>query len=360
METTVQALAIAVQARVPVLLWGAPGTGKSSVVRQLGAELGLPVETVIASIREPSDFAGLPVVTEGGVRFAPPDWAVRLAGAGRGILFLDEISTAPPAVQAALLRVVLERTVGDLELPAEVALVAAANPPEEAAGGWELSPPLANRFCHLEWRPHARSVAEGFASGWRAVSPRRFDAAEAERALARERAALAGFLTARPDLALEVPARRAGRRAWASPRSWEFGLRLWCAGLTTGVPEVALLLLEGSVGPGAAAEWVTWRREADLPDPEALLAAPERFEVPERGDVLFAVLGAVVTAVAGKLSQERWRAGWRIIAKAAERAPDVAVFPARTLLRAGEGTGWLPEGAGRLLPVLELARPALR
>ncbi|MCS7296538.1 MAG: AAA family ATPase, partial [Dehalococcoidia bacterium] len=80
----------------------------------------------------------------------------------------------------------------------------------------------------------------------------------------------------------------------------------------------------------------------------------------ERGDVLFAVLGAVVTAVAGKLSQERWRAGWRIIAKAAERAPDVAVFPARTLLRAGEGTGWLPEGAGRLLPVLELARPALR
>ena len=62
----------------------------------------------------------------------------------------DEISTAPPAVQAALLRVVLERTVGDLRLPDAVSLVAAANTPEQAAGGWELSPPLANRFLSPE------------------------------------------------------------------------------------------------------------------------------------------------------------------------------------------------------------------
>src|SRR5689334_24270832 len=75
--------------------------------------MGLPCETVIASSREPSDFAGLPIVVGGEVRFAPPAWARRLAEAGRGLLFLDELSTAPPAVQAALLRVVLERAVGD-------------------------------------------------------------------------------------------------------------------------------------------------------------------------------------------------------------------------------------------------------
>ncbi len=67
-----QALAVSVTAGVPVLLWGSPGTGKTSVVRALGESLGWPVEVVVGSIREPTDFAGLPVVVDGGVRLAPP------------------------------------------------------------------------------------------------------------------------------------------------------------------------------------------------------------------------------------------------------------------------------------------------
>jgi hypothetical protein len=96
----VQALGVAVAARVPVLLWGAPGTGKTSAIRAMAQAMDLPCETVIASIREPSDFAGLPIVVGEQVRFAPPAWARRLADAGHGLLFLDELSTAPPAVQA--------------------------------------------------------------------------------------------------------------------------------------------------------------------------------------------------------------------------------------------------------------------
>jgi MoxR-like ATPase len=168
---SVEALGVAISARVPVLLWGAPGTGKTSVIRAMAASSGWPCETVIASIREPSDFAGLPVVSGADpsaarVDFAPPGWARRLAQAETSLLFFDEVSTAPPAVQAALLRVVLERTVGDLSLPDGVSVVAAANPPEQAADGWDLSAPMANRFCHLDWEVDGRSVADGFASGW--------------------------------------------------------------------------------------------------------------------------------------------------------------------------------------------------
>ena len=70
-----EALGVAVAARVPVLLWGAPGTGKTSAIRAMANAMSLPCETVIASIREPSDFAGLPIVTGNAVRFAPPLWA---------------------------------------------------------------------------------------------------------------------------------------------------------------------------------------------------------------------------------------------------------------------------------------------
>src|ERR671928_1425190 len=198
-RSAVAALAIAVAARVPVLLWGAPGTGKTSVVRAMADALGWPCETVIAAIREPSDFAGLPVVTEGDVRMAPPRWAQRLAAAGRGLLFLDEISTAPPAVQAALLRVVLEGVVGHLDLPDGVVVVAAANPPEQAADGWDLSAPLANRFVHLDWTVEPAAFAQGLAGGWEApVVPILPDGWESGVALTR--GLISAFISVRPGL----------------------------------------------------------------------------------------------------------------------------------------------------------------
>jgi len=129
-------LAIAVATNTPVILWGEPGIGKTATIAAIARSLRLPLETVIASIHEPSDFSGLPIPTGDEVTFAPPSWAVRLAREGKGILFLDEISTAPPAVQAALLRVVLEKTIGQFRLPDSVRIIAAANPPGLAAGGF--------------------------------------------------------------------------------------------------------------------------------------------------------------------------------------------------------------------------------
>jgi MoxR domain in the MoxR-vWA-beta-propeller ternary systems len=356
-DPTVTALTVAVAARVPVLLWGAPGTGKTSAIRALAQAMGLPCETVIASIREPSDFAGLPVVVGQGVRFAPPAWAQRLAAAGHGLLFLDELSTAPPAVQAALLRVVLERVVGDLELPAEVAVVAAANPPEQAADGWDLSAPLANRLCHLAWDINPRAVADGLAGGW--AAPRVPELAgdwAAEEILAR--GMVGAFLRVRPALACAPPSDPASAgRGWPSPRTWEMAARLWAAAGVAGAgDEARSALVRGSVGDGAGAEFLTWLLEMDLPDPEEILADPDSFTLPERGDRAYAALAAVTAAVAADATPGRWAAGWRVLGIAAGTAPDVAAAAARVLARNR------PDGPleGGLPPEIRLFAPVLR
>jgi MoxR-like ATPase len=106
------------------------------------------------------------VVTDGGVRLEAPSWAKPLHEARAGYLFLDELSTSPPAVQAAMLAVALERRVGDQQLPRAVQIVAAANPPEKAAEGWDLSPPLANRFLRIAYAPAVDGWIDGMIAGF--------------------------------------------------------------------------------------------------------------------------------------------------------------------------------------------------
>ncbi|MGV9352536.1 AAA family ATPase [Streptomyces misionensis] len=366
-DEQLEALTLAVAADLPVLLWGEPGIGKTAALTQLAASLDLPLTTVIASVHEPSDFSGLPILGEDpavqGVPMAPPQWAVELVRAGRGLLFLDELSTATPAVQAALLRVVLERRVGALQLPPGVRIVAAANPRASAADGWELSPPLANRFVHLHWVHDREVVVRGLGGVWpRAQLPRLAPERLAE-AVAFARRVVCGFLEARPTLIHRLPStetRRGG--AWPSPRSWEAALTLLAFGTAAGVSrDVLALLVRGAVGDGPGLELLAHMDRMDLPDPESLLADPPTAELPVRGDLRQAALEAVVAAVGARPRRERWEAGWAVLVRALETgAPDLVVAPATALAALRRDDWEVPDTMERLAGVIDLVRRADR
>jgi hypothetical protein len=298
-DDTCAALAVALSAGMPVLLWGGPGVGKTSVIEQIAAHHGWHLETVIASICDPTDFKGMPRDTGDRTVFSPPEWAVRVAEAGGGLVFLDEISTAPPSVQAALLRPVLTGIVGDLELPDGTRFVAAANPPSLAADGWDLSAPLANRFVHLNWDVPARVISDGFVYGFGSITVPDVLETEATSHVAAALRGIGSFITARPDLVHHMPGASSERGlAWPSPRSWEMGARLLGYSAAAGVKAGARQqLLAGSVGPSAAREYLAWERALDLPDIEAALKAGGVIDLPGTPDRLVAVCGALAAAI---------------------------------------------------------------
>ncbi|WP_405711190.1 AAA family ATPase [Streptomyces sp. NBC_00046] len=366
-DIQLEALALAVAADLPVLLWGEPGIGKTAALTQLAVSLDLPLTTVIASVHEPSDFSGLPIVgddpAEQGVPMAPPDWAVRLVRAGRGLLFLDELSTAPPAVQAALLRLVLERRIGALQLPPGVRIVAAANPRSSAADGWELSPPLANRFVHLQWTHDHEVVVRGLGGTWPRATLPRLAPERLPEAVDFARRAVCGLLTARPALVHRLPSgetRRGG--PWPSPRSWDMTLCLIAFATAAGSSrDVLSLLVRGAVGDGPGLELLASLDRMDLPDPETLLADPAGADLPERGDLRQAVLDGVVAAVRNRPEKPRWDAAWALLVRALETgAPDVVVVPATTLASLRREDWDVPASIEQLAGAVSLSRRADR
>ena len=351
------AIAVCVEARVAVILWGAPGQGKTSVLKAFAEQSGRKLEIILASIREPQDFAGLPAISNGTMSLIPPNWAQSLAADGNGILFADEINTAPPSVQAALLRVCLEKVAGDLDLGAGTSIVAAANPPEIAADGWDLAPPLANRFCHIDWELPGDVVAAGLVGNWPRVTLPAVNEKDIEKETREEAWKLAGFLSARPELATAMPASTGQQgRAFPTPRSWEFVLKLMARANAMGVSaEVKRLLVVGCVGQGAGSEYLIYRESLDLPSPEAIIADPENVDLPTRADQLYVMCGSVYNALANNPSAERWDSVGQFILRLSKIGhPDIAV----SLLRQWEKLA--PVGALVSRPIGHALNPLMR
>lgn len=368
-QDTCTALGISIMANVPVILWGNPGQGKTSVLNEIADRYDMHLETVIASVREPSDFAGLPVVdaATGTVTLAPPRWARNLADHAMasdnalGIVFYDEISTAPPAVQAAMLRPILDNCVGDFQMPETVRTVAAANPADIAAGGWDLAPPMANRFLHLTWNLPADVVRDGFSVGWPTVDLPKPDPADVERLVRESRILVGSFVGARPELLTKMPSSTEGNLGYPTPRSWEQVATLYGWAMACGAnSDVVRMLVTGSVGVSATGEFLTYVANLDLPDPEELLAHPEKFVVPsERPDKVYAIVASVFSAMVNKNSKERWVNAGRILAAVANAGhADIAfTYGVRWTKNRVETATPHPETVAALGPVLtELGR----
>lgn len=327
-----QMIRLALKIDQPILVSGAPGTGKTKTIEAIGREDGRPVVTVLASIREPSDFSGLPVITsEGGVRLAAPMWTEELGD--NGILFLDEMNSAPPAVQASLLRVCFDKVVGEKKLSKNVRIVAAINPVEYAANGFELAPPLANRFMHIEFVHKAEDWANNFPDYW--GFPPQIQNLD-EKAWAEKRGIVAAYISTRPTLLLQFPKDESKRTgAWPSHRSWDYASRTLA--VTTNPDEIVSGFC-GTVGEGAAMDFHNWLKNLDLPDPEDVLKNYKKFEVPKRPDKMFAILSGIVSCVKNNPKEDRWVACWNIIGKVIDGgSPDVAAVWGRTLLLSFHG-----------------------
>lgn len=358
-EHALQAVGICLSARIPALLWGNPGEGKTAVIESAALH-GWHVETLIISHYEPSDFAGLPVVTpDGSVDLAPPGWAKRLATVeGPAIAFFDEFSTASPSLQAAALRPLTHYEVGSLKLPETVSFLAAANPADVAAAGWELAAPTASRFVHLDWSLPLEVYAEGLVTGMWPALPVYDPPTGLERLTAEEMVLVSGFLRARASQLSAIPKDAASRgRAFPTPRTWDYAARLSAFAQAIKAPrDVRRLLVAGCVGDAVAHEFLAWVSALDLPDPEHLLAAPELAMFTRmRPDRVYVTLQAVLAAVARQSTPQRWADAIRLCAKAGEQVGlDPAVPVVRALLRSG-----VRPSAAPVPPEIKTFAPAL-
>lgn len=136
---------------VPLMIWGAPGIGKSDLVREAAAVQGYPLIDLRLSQLEPTDLRGIPLHDNGKVRWIPPDELPDEARDGaHGVLFLDEINAAPPPVAAAAYQLILDRRLGAYRLPEGWSIVAAGNRLDDRGITYVMPAPLANRFMHVE------------------------------------------------------------------------------------------------------------------------------------------------------------------------------------------------------------------
>ena len=250
------ALTIAMQKKRPIFLWGPPGIGKSDIVAQITDSLSNShLIDIRLSLWDPTDIKGVPYFDSniGKMVWGAPDELPDEAMAAEYdhiVLFLDEMNSAAPAVQAAAYQLILNRRVGKYKLPDNVIIVAAGNREADKGVTYRMPAPLANRFVHIEM---AVNFDDWF--NWAVDNKINTD--------------VVGYLQfAKQDLYDFDP--KSPSRSFATPRSWSFVSELLDDGLDEGTTTD---LVAGAVGEGLAVKFMAHRKvAAQMPNPTDILA----------------------------------------------------------------------------------------
>ena len=256
----------------PLMLWGPPGVGKSSLIGEACRSHGIELIDIRLAQRDPVDLRGLPVPKEDRVDWLlSSDWP--RDPDSRGIILFDELTAVDRSLQVAVYELILDRRLGDLySVPEGWLMVAAGNRGEDRAVSMLMSSALANRFCHIEVEPDIEDWQR-----WAARAGINPD--------------VTGFLRFAPenfhDMEVDL------ERGWPSARSWERVSRLIERNQID--DDTLELLVCGLVGIGSGRAFMAFRDWASkLPDVRQLLLDPDSFELPERADQRFALCSAMV------------------------------------------------------------------
>ena len=239
-----------IEKKLPVFIWGAPGIGKSSIVKQIAVEQGLEFLDLRLSLLDPTDLKGIPFFnaeTKEGV-WAKPSF-LPSEPHSKGILFLDEINTAPPAVQASAYQLILDRKVGEYALPKGWSIIAAGNRENDRGVVYKMPPPLANRFVHFEMDVD-------------------FDDWKTWAYKAKIESSIVSYLAYDKSMLFTFDA-TSNEKSFATPRSWEYVDSIIKSGIET---ELILDSISGAVGREAAVGYLSFRKVMkDLPDLGSIL-----------------------------------------------------------------------------------------
>jgi hypothetical protein len=268
--TTITAL---IEQKVPSFLWGAPGIGKSSIIKQIAQSKGIDFIDLRLALMDPTDLKGIPFYDKEShtALWAPPAF---LPKSGEGILFLDELNSAAPSVQASAYQLILDRRVGEYELPDGWAIVAAGNREGDRGVTYRMPSPLANRFVHFEmevdvedWKlwAYKKEIDERIISYISYANEHLFT------------------FDAKSDV-----------KSFATPRSWEYVDSILKSGITQ---ELILDSISGAIGREVAVGFLSFSKVMNkLPDIENILASGTD-EYSDEVDVLYALSTGLVSAL---------------------------------------------------------------
>jgi len=262
-----------VKQKVPTFLWGAPGIGKSSIIKQIAIANNLQFIDLRLALMDPTDLKGIPFYDKEShtALWAPPAF---LPQEGEGILFLDELNSAPPSVQASAYQLILDRKVGEYELPTGWAIVSAGNREGDRGVTYRMPSPLANRFVHFEM--------EISVEDWRTWA---YKNSIDEKIIA--------YISYRNEHLFNFDAKK-DTKSFATPRSWEYVDSI----LKSDIEKTLLLdVISGAIGKEVAIGFLSFIKVMDrLPNIDTILESGEG-EYSSEIDVLYALSTALISGV---------------------------------------------------------------